>query len=183
MASRRLAERRRPKFAAGGGRVRRGTARALPRQELVQPRSSSVAPAAAANVLEKGSSTAPDLPQGPRAVVGRRRPRVSPVRRWCTHGCTRNCRHPVAARKQGRALAALCRGDGRNAGAAAPTCARASGKALHSHHGARLPQRAAPVTPRTHPVRATRTSLYGPSRGDGRHAGTAAAGNCARVTG
>ena len=28
-----------------------------------------------------------------------------------------------------------------------------------SHHGARLPQRAAPVTPRAHPVRARRTSL------------------------
>ena len=28
-----------------------------------------------------------------------------------------------------------------------------------SHHGARLPQRAAPVTPRAHPVRTRRTSL------------------------
>ena len=31
--------------------------------------------------------------------------------------------------------------------------------ACPSHHGARLPQRAAPVTPRAHPVRARRTSL------------------------
>ena len=32
-------------------------------------------------------------------------------------------------------------------------------EARPSHHGARLPQRAAPVTPRAHPVRARRTSL------------------------
>ena len=49
-----------------------------------------------------------------------------------------------------------------------------------SHHGARLPQRAAPVTPRAHPVRARRTSLLWTWQGC-RHAGPAAAGDCARA--
>ena len=53
-------------------------------------------------------------------------------------------------------------------------------EARPSHHGARLPQRAAPVTPRAHPVRA---SFLWTWQGDGRHAGPAAAGDCARALG
>jgi hypothetical protein len=55
--------------------------------------------------------------------------------------------------------------------------------ARRSHHGARLPQRAAPVTPRAHPVRTRRTSLLSTWKGAGRHAGPAAAGDCARALG